>query len=150
MRVFMVGFMGSGKSHHGKQLADRLRFDFVDLDDVIEQQGRSIPAIFSDEGDFRFREIERDTLRALDKDDVVIATGGGTPCFHQNIEWMKEQGKVIYLKAPVDLLAERIRMNKEERPLVADVADEELPAFVAQLLKERESWYVQAHLTYHI
>src|SRR5688572_4631456 len=101
--LFLVGFMGSGKSTEGRKLARALSVDFFDLDDVIENlHHQTIPELFNSLGESKFREIERDALRTFGKKEnpFVMATGGGTPCFFGNMEWMKRQGEVLFLDIP--------------------------------------------------
>ena len=114
--------MGSGKTTVGKQLARALRFDFFDLDEVIEKaENRSIPEIFAREGESSFRGLERKYLRQLidTKANMVLSTGGGTPCFYDNHMIMKKEGITVYLKMDVATLVHRLSNAKEERPLVA-------------------------------
>jgi shikimate kinase len=122
MRIYLVGFMGSGKSTVGEKLASRLGFAFIDLDSVISAKaGRSIKEIFSLSGEAYFRQLEHDTLRETRlPDSVVVATGGGTFAFEENIQFIRSSGLSIYLAAPFDLLAQRIAGKADERPLFRD------------------------------
>jgi len=151
MKIYLIGFMGCGKSTIGDELADLLGFVFIDLDEhIIEQQGRSIVEIFEEDGEKKFREIERDALYQLSgMFNSVIATGGGTPCFHDNLEWMKATGMTIYLDTPAEILAERLKPEKQARPLLADLNDGQLLEFIQNKIRERASFYNDSEIIYH-
>ncbi|MDO8366495.1 MAG: shikimate kinase [Saprospiraceae bacterium] len=144
--LFLIGFMGCGKTHWGRLLAKKTGLPFLDLDDWISQKsGESIAQIFAEKGEHGFRVLERDALQALeDLPRSIIATGGGTPCFFDNLDWMNEIGTTVYLKTSPTLLAERLHQEKEFRPLLAEVQDHDLQDFIAQKLEEREHFYLQA------
>ncbi|MEA3446818.1 MAG: shikimate kinase [Bacteroidota bacterium] len=146
MRIFLVGYMGSGKSRFGKKLARKMKLQFYDLDDLIEHKaGRSISDIFRDLGENRFRKIENDCLNKIrQKENIVLATGGGTPCFFNNMQTMNELGLTIYLKMEAGMLANRIDNSKTERPLIKNMKGEALKDFIRKNLKEREQFYLQA------
>ena len=146
--LFLIGFMGSGKSYWGKFIASRLGLPFLDLDDwIVEKQGKTIAQIFDEQGETGFRLIEHDALQILaDLPLKVIATGGGTPCFFDNMDWMNKNGTTIYLKTAPTLLAERLRSEKEYRPLLATVQDVDLLDFIIKKLEEREGFYLQAKI----
>jgi shikimate kinase len=139
--------MGSGKSTVGKKLARNLNLDFFDLDTLIEAKaGKSIPEIFHNSGEDAFRKIERECLsEILSADNYVLSTGGGTPCFFDNMQKMNEKGITIYLKMEPGMLAHRLRHSKSERPLLAGKKAEVLIDFVFQNLEEREKFYLQAN-----
>jgi len=122
-KIYLIGFMGSGKSTTGKKLASGLGWSFVDLDKKIEEEtGRKIPEIFSKQGEEYFREVERRVLRAMESlSEVVISTGGGAPCYHDNMEHMLGNGITIYLKLTPVQLKQRLAVSKGERPLIKDV-----------------------------
>jgi len=143
--------MGSGKSYTGKRLADRLNYDFQDLDDAIEAKaGKTIRAIFADEGEAHFRQLERRCLRESGKESrLVVATGGGAPCFFDNMEVMNTAGLTIFLDTPVDILGQRLKPEIAHRPLLAGKSDAELQAFITQKLAERRPFYEQAKVIYH-
>jgi len=151
MKIYLIGFMGCGKSKIGRELADLLNFMFVDLDEhIAENQERSIKQIFEEEGEDGFREIERDELAKLSGlFNTVIATGGGTPCFHDNLEWMNATGASIYLKTPPEILATRLAPEKEHRPLISHLSDQELPDFIHKKILERSAFYEQAEIIYN-
>ena len=145
-RIFLIGYMASGKTTVGKQLAKALGWQFVDLDVFIENRYRmNISEIFAKQGESAFREIERNALREVSIfEDVVISTGGGSPCFFDNMEVMKNAGQTVYLNVSVDELARRLNTGKTKRPLVKDKNPEELKIFIAENLKKREPYYQQA------
>ncbi len=141
--------MGSGKSYWGAIWANKFNFRFIDLDEVIEKQsGETILQIFDKEGETAFRHLERKILENLVREkDVIIACGGGTPCFFDNIQLMNDHGKTVYLKASVDQIISRISQELHKRPLLKNLNDDELKSFIEDKLKEREPYYLQATLT---
>lgn len=147
--TFLIGFMGSGKSHWGRLLASALHRPFIDLDALIEEKaGKSIAAIFAETGEAGFRELERNQLHELDNiPPAVVATGGGTPCFFDNMARMKKTGTTIYLKVRPEILVERLKKEKTQRPLLKDTDDAGLSEFIHKRLTEREPWYSQADFT---
>ena len=139
--------MASGKTTIGKLLAARLGYAFFDMDKCIEaKKCKTVAQIFSEEGEEAFREMERKCLHELAEfENVVISTGGGVPCFFDNMQYMNERGTTVYLKWNVKDLIERLTLDKvNRRPLVAQLTGAELEAFVANGLIERESTYFQA------
>ncbi len=148
MNIYLIGFMGSGKSFTGQQLATALNLPFIDLDERIEQaEKRSIGQIFESEGESYFRNLEAQLLRATAAEgSAVISCGGGTPCFHQNLEWINTNGLSIYLKASVQLLAKRLKKGQEHRPLIRGFNMTELEGFIAERLEQREFYYGQAEI----
>jgi shikimate kinase len=145
-KIFLVGYMGSGKTTIGKNLARRLHWQFIDLDLFIENRYRKkIGEIFAEKGESEFRELERKALQEIGQfENVVVSTGGGTPCFFDNMEWMNRLGYTIYLQVPVDDLVKRLENCKHNRPLVKDKNWEEIKQFVAENLNKREEYYNQA------
>src|SRR5690242_5786179 len=120
MRIFLIGYMGSGKTHWGKQVAERLQLPFYDLDEVIIQsEQKSVNDIFETSGEEYFRVKEKDTLEKLveENESMVLSTGGGTPCFFNNIEFMKKYGTVVWLNTHVDILLNRLIKERMHRPL---------------------------------
>jgi shikimate kinase len=146
--VYIIGFMGSGKSTAGKKLASLLGWKFIDLDNTIEQYtGKTIPEIFSDEGEHFFRETEANLLRNLEsQSDTIISTGGGTPCYADNMDFMLETGLTIYLKLTPGQLKSRLKGSEGQRPLIRDLKGEELLGFIRKKLTERELWYERSEL----
>lgn len=146
MRIFLTGFMGSGKTTIGRTLAENMSLDFVDLDDVIEEQaGKSISEIFEESSEKVFREMERTALdKTMSMDNVIIATGGGTPCFGNNMERMNTKGLTVYLKLSADRLFDRLKDETEERPLIQGFSEDQLKNYITRNLQEREGCYRQA------
>ena len=145
-RVYLTGFMGCGKSHSGRLLARQIGYAFADLDDIFEQSaGCSIAAYFSQYGEAAFRQKEAETLRGTAAlEHHVIACGGGTPCFHANMEWINAHGLSIYLKASPPLLAARLLPERAHRPLLRDIRDTDLEDFIREKLAAREPFYEKA------
>lgn len=145
--VYIMGFMGSGKSTVGKKLASILERNFVDLDAEIEKQkGKKVASIFDQKGEAYFRKLEQNILYQLNTKNSVISVGGGTPCFFDNLSFMKSHGTTIYLHLSEDALFQRLKSAKTQRPLIAGLEEEELKTFINQKLKEREAYYQQAEL----
>ncbi len=146
MKVFLIGFMGSGKTTIGKKLANYLKCEFIDLDKLIESKvGMSIVNYFELHGEVAFRELERDILQKTEfPESVIIATGGGAPCFGDNMEWMNKNGLVAYLSLPPKALASRLEHSKTDRPLIRHLKGDELIDFISRKLQEREEFYNQA------
>ena len=140
--------MTSGKSSAGRLLAERMNTEFIDLDEFIEKRaGFRIPELFKHFGENTFRQMETSALRNLpDRPGLVIATGGGAPCFNENLSYMKENGTVIYLSVDEEVLFERLIHEKEQRPLVAQKSDKELKNFISHHLGQRSQYYEQAHI----
>lgn len=149
MRIYLIGFMGCGKSTLGKPIARAMEYDFVDLDNYIEeQQGMSIPEIFAQKGEKIFRELENHYLCEIsERDNIVISTGGGTPCFNGNMEIMNRSGTTIYLCQDVDILVSRLRNARVKRPLIDGKTDSELRTYIVETLGKREEYYRQAAIT---
>lgn len=146
MKIVLIGYMGAGKTTLGKALAQQTGLRFYDLDWYIEEKsGTTISQIFKQEGEAAFREKERQALHeVIETEDIVLAVGGGTPCFYDNIDFMNQQACTIYLKATPETLKAHIRMGESKRPLVDGKTDEELIAYIEESLKVREPYYLQA------
>ena len=149
-RILLVGFMAAGKTTLGKALARDLGLQFVDLDHYIENRyHRSVSQLFADRGEEVFRQIERNMLHEVAEfEDVVISTGGGTPCFFDNMEYMNSKGTTVFLEAAVDVIHTRLTIARVQRPLVKDKTPEELRAYIAHMLEQRMPYYSQAHHTF--
>ena len=147
MRIYLIGFMGCGKSTFGKRLAKKLDCPFVDLDDEIEQRaGKSIDELFKMEGESVFRKMEQEALLdTIIHKKAVIATGGGTPCFEDNMEFMNAEGVTVYLRMSPLSITHRLENAKKIRPLVHGRKGEELNEFIKKTLSARESYYLQSH-----
>lgn len=146
MKIFLVGMMGAGKSYWSRQLAKQLRTGGYDLDNIIElAEERTIGEIFEEEGEPAFRKIESRLLHWFgEKKTFVLATGGGTPCFHDNMKWMNEEGITIWIDEPVPILVERLMTAKTHRPLISGKTAAELKIFLEEKLQERTPFYAQA------
>jgi shikimate kinase len=144
--IFLIGFMGCGKTTLGRKLASRLGYMFMDLDHVLEAQaGMTIAEYFSTHGEDAFRKLESDVLKQSKyPEHAVISTGGGLPCFFDNMDWINGHGKSVYIKLPPKTLAGRLENEKEERPLLREKHGEALIAFIGEKLTEREPFYNQA------
>jgi shikimate kinase len=145
-RVFLTGFMGSGKTTVGQMLARALQWRFIDLDQYIEEQrGQSVSDIFSTHGETAFRQMEHEAVIEMTHlSRVIVSTGGGTPCFHGNMDLMNQSGLTIYLKLSADILKDRLMPARKTRPLIAEKSDSELLDFVRKKLEEREPCYEKA------
>ena len=146
MRIYLIGYMGCGKSTLGRRLSKHLGVQFVDMDHYIEERNcKTIPQIFAEEGEAEFRIKERKALEELSEfTDIVIATGGGAPCFFDNIGLMNQSGLTIYMNIDPGILADRLLKSKTERPLIKGKSREELVAFIDETLKKRDAFYSQA------
>ncbi len=146
MRIYLIGFMGSGKTTVGRVLARRLGFDFLDIDNEVERlAGMSVRGIFKTRGEDFFRELERRVLQqTLDRENTVISTGGGTPCQHGNMEFIKNSGVSIYLMMQLDSILNRLEKSKNPRPLVQGLNREELSSYVESELEKRKEFYNSA------
>lgn len=151
-RIILIGYMGAGKTTIGRILAESLSLPFYDLDWYIEErQRRTISQIFADQGESGFREIERKTLHeAAEFEDIVLACGGGTPCFFDNMEYMNRQAQTVYLKASPEVLLRHLRMGRTERPLLKDKTEDEMRQYIQESLTAREPFYNQAQYTLNI
>ncbi len=144
--------MGSGKTSLGKQIAKALNFTFVDMDHHIEeQQLMSVSQLFTEKGEVEFRKLEKACLHEVSEwRNVVIATGGGTACFFDNMDYMNAHGLTVYLKLSVDELTSRLGASKKnKRPLIESLSGEKLRFFIQEGLNKREPYYQQAKLIVH-
>lgn len=149
-RLILIGFMGSGKTTLGRALSKALGMEFIDLDNYIETRHcKSINQLFAERGEDGFRKIEQSLLHEVcEFEDVIISSGGGTPCFFDNMEYMNRQGTTIYLHVPNSRLFERLSIAKSKRPLLKDKNDEEIATFIEEQIKKREPFYSQAKHTF--
>jgi len=146
-RIFLIGYMGSGKTAMGKLMAQELQLSFIDLDSYIEGKYRkTIAQLFAEFGEEGFREREKSCLHEVaDFEDVVIATGGGAPCFFGNMELMNQKGVTLYLQLTPGQLVKRLATSKAGvRPLIANKTPEELLQFIHENLTKREKFYLKA------
>ena len=148
MKIFLAGFMGSGKMTIGRRLVVPIGYNFVDTDRFIEMQhGMTVAGIFAQHGEKAFRNMERDVLLDLQKRDfLVVSTGGGMPCHNDNMDLMLACGKVVYLKTSPQALARRLLRSHTERPLIKGKTEEELQQYIMEKLAEREVFYSRAHV----
>ena len=146
-KIFLIGMMGAGKTYWAQKMAKWNKCVGYDLDALIEMnEEKTIAEIFNEDGEDYFRKAEAKILRWFkEKKKFIIATGGGTPCFHENIQWMKKEGIVIWLDEPVEVLVKRLSPEKNQRPLIAKLSDTEIAAFIEDKLVERHSFYAQAN-----
>jgi shikimate kinase len=147
MKIFLIGFMGCGKTHWGKQLSRKLEIPFFDLDEqIVSSEGRSINDIFEKEGEEYFRLKEKEVLYILSEshEDFVMACGGGTPCFYNNIDYMNRTGVSVWINSSVDSLFERLIKEKQGRPLIRDLSDEQLRSYITKKYADRRIYYQQA------
>jgi shikimate kinase len=148
-RIFLVGYMCAGKTTIGMALALKLGYRFIDLDQYIEQQqGKSVSAIFAQNGEAYFRKLESQALTDMFLlDNVVVATGGGTPCQGNNMALMNQNGITVFLNPSIDQLVERLEIGKSTRPLLKDKTPTQMRHFVTQMLEQRIPYYTQAQYT---
>jgi shikimate kinase len=148
-KIILLGYMGTGKSSIGKSLAKTLLLNFIDLDSYISNQEKlSIPKIFETKGVLYFRKKEKEYLNELlnNKENFILATGGGTPCYYNNIAKINKYGTSILINTPLNLLVNRLKENKANRPLISHLDDKDLTEFVAKHLFERNTFYQQAQV----
>ncbi len=149
MKIFLIGFMGCGKTHWGRQLSHKLQLPFFDLDSLIEErEGKTITEIFAELGEEYFRMLEKDVLHLFTEshESFVMATGGGAPCFFNNIDYMKRRGTAVWINCSIDCLYNRLIKEKETRPLIRSIPDNELRAFIIRKYGDRKIFYQQAQL----
>ena len=149
MKIFLIGFMGCGKTHWGKQLSQKLQIPFFDLDSLIEErEGKSITAIFAEMGEEYFRMLEKDVLYLVTEshESFIMATGGGTPCFFNNIDYMKSRGTAIWINCSVECLHSRLVKEKDKRPLISSIPDNELRSYIIKKFSDRKIFYQQAQV----
>lgn len=148
MKIFLIGFMGCGKTTIAKKLASRLGCQLVDLDLEIEKTiGQSVASYFAEHGEAAFRKQESDLLKAFPyADEAVVATGGGAPCYFDNMDWMNANGITVYIDMPPVALAKRLAGGKAKRPLIKDLDEAGLISFIEEKLQERLAFYEKAQL----
>lgn len=150
MNIYLVGFMASGKTTLGGQLAKLLGMHYIDMDEYVEQQtGKTIRQIFVTQGEEHFRKLENEILLELiNKDGLVVATGGGSPCFYNNMEAMNAKGITVYIKVSVTELVNRLADSKIDRPLLWGKSVDELTAYINEMLRLRDPFYSTAKLIF--
>ncbi|MBU8882901.1 shikimate kinase [Kaistella sp. DKR-2] len=150
MIISLVGYMGSGKSHISKVLSNKIKFKLIDLDRQISLKNKmTIPEIFEKRGEIYFRKQENEILKEVlsSSEDCILSVGGGTPAYFNNMEIINQHSESIFLRTSVTNLTERILKQKDKRPLVVNIAEEDLPEFIAKHLFERNIYYSQAKFT---
>jgi shikimate kinase len=150
--IFLVGFMGTGKTTLGKKIASKLKAEFIDLDQLVvkNQQVASIKELIETKGIDFFRQAESDVLKSLNVENAIISTGGGTPCYFDNMEWMKRRGVVVFLQMDEGMIFSRLKQTRlEDRPLLKDLDDTGLKSFIHEKLAERMPYYSQADINFN-
>ncbi len=150
-RIFLIGYMGAGKTTVGKVLSERLGLSFVDLDHYIEgRYHKTIGQLFAEKGEDEFRKIERKMLHEVATfEDILVSTGGGAPCFFDNMLFMNTIGRTVYLKVSVDELAKRLELAKATRPVLKGRSGNELKSFITEMLEKRDPFYHQAGIVFN-
>lgn len=150
-RIFLIGYMGAGKTTLGRALAETMKLEFIDLDDfIVSRYRKTIKEIFAEVGEEGFREIERKALHEVSTyENVIISLGGGTPCFFNNMDIVNEAGTSVYLKPTEDVLLIRLIKGKHKRPLLAGKTDNEILQVIREQLAWREPYYKKANITFN-
>ena len=145
-RIILIGYMGAGKTTVGKALAAELGLRFYDLDWYIETRMRkTIAQIFEERGEDGFRVIERNMLHEVAEfENVIIACGGGTPCFFDNMDYLNQQGETVYMNATADIICQHLNMSRNVRPLLKGKSEEEMKVFVEKQIEQRNTYYKRA------
>lgn len=152
MKIFLIGYMASGKTTFGKALANKLDIPFIDLDDYIEEkEGRTITEIFSQEGDKGFRKLEKEWLRKAveEEENLILACGGGTPCHSDNMDFLNKKGITVFIEASTPVLISRLQEENSSRPILAGKSDDEIREKVLTQLCERLPHYMEAKMKWH-
>jgi shikimate kinase len=150
MKIFLIGFMGSGKTYWGRQLSEKLRLPFFDLDEQIEtHEGKTINQLFAEYGEEHFRLLEKDMLHIITEshESFIMATGGGAPCYFNNIEYMNNTGTTVWVNTPVEVLFERLVKEKANRPLLKDLNDSQIKNFILKKFSDRKIFYELAEIS---
>jgi shikimate kinase len=149
MKIYLIGFMGSGKTHWGRLLSEKLGMRFFDLDEaIVEKAGMPITEIFATEGEEHFRNLETEVLHALTEnhEQFIMACGGGTPCYFNNIDYMNQSGTSVWINTPLETLFTRLVRQKAKRPLIRELSDDQLRGFISKKFSDRRMYYEQAEL----
>ena len=151
IRIFLTGYMGAGKTTLGKAFARKLNLPFVDLDWYMEERfHKTVGELFVERGEAGFRELEKNMLHEVGAfEDVVISTGGGAPCFFDNMDFMNRNGKTVFLNVHPDVLFRRLRVAKQQRPILQGTQDDELKEFIIRELEKRTPFYSQAQYVFN-
>lgn len=149
MRIYLIGFMGSGKTYWGRQLSQKLGLPFFDMDEqIVNSEGKSINEIFETYGEEYFRLKEKGILHVITEThgSFVMACGGGSPCYFNNIDYMNQSGTTVWLNTPLQALFKRLLTEKAERPLLKDLSDEQLRSYITKKFADRKIFYEQAEV----
>ena len=149
MKIFLIGFMGSGKTYWGRQLSEKLGLPFFDLDEQIESnEGKTVNELFDQHGEEKFRLLEKDTLHIITEshESFIMSTGGGTPCYFNNIEFMNNKGITVWINTSLEILTERLIKEKDHRPLIRDFDEGELKNFIHKKYADRKIYYEMARI----
>ena len=151
IRIFLTGYMGAGKTTLGKAFARKLNLPFVDLDWYMEERfHKTVGELFVERGEAGFRELEKNMLHEVGAfENVVISTGGGAPCFFDNMDFMNRNGKTVFLNVHPDVLFRRLRVAKQQRPILQRKQDDELKEFIIRALEKRTPFYSQAQYVFN-
>lgn len=150
MTVFLIGFMGAGKSSLGKEMARITGYTYIDTDTLLEEKHKcTVAEYFERYGEEHFREEEAAILRSIDLNtNSIVATGGGMPCYHNNMEWMNAHGITIYIKQEIDELVNRLKNSENSRPLLKQAKNTPITLYIKQLIAGREGYYTLAKYTF--
>lgn len=149
MRIFLIGFMGSGKTYWGRLLSEKLNMPFFDLDEeIINAENKSITEIFAREGEEYFRLKEKEVLHSIVENNTtfIMSCGGGAPCYFNNIEYMHKVGTTVWLNTSIETLFSRLLKEKEQRPLIKNLSDDNLKLFIKKKFSDRKIYYEQADM----
>lgn len=149
-RIFLIGYMGAGKTTLGRSLAEEMGVEFIDLDIFIEsRQHKTVKEIFAEVGEDGFRKLERQALEEVAQyENVIISLGGGTPCFFDNMDVVNRSGISVYLKPSEEVLLMRLIKGKHKRPLLAEKSDDQILQFIREQLAWREPYYLKANIVF--
>jgi len=149
LKIFLIGFMGSGKTHWGRLLSQKLSLPFFDLDEqVVNEENKTITEIFAQEGEEYFRLKEKEVLHIITESHstFVMSCGGGAPCYFNNIEYMNKAGTTVWINASINTLFKRLLKEKEQRPLLRELSDDQLKMFIKKKFSDRKIYYEQADM----
>jgi shikimate kinase len=149
MKIYLIGFMAAGKTHWGQQLSRKLDIPFFDTDEqIINSEGRTINEIFENFGEEYFRLKEKGILHIIAEShaNFVMACGGGLPCYYNNIEYMNQSGTTVWLNTPMPVLFQRLVVEKDKRPLLKGLSDEQLRSYIIKKFADRKIYYEQAEV----
>ncbi|MFI5133190.1 MAG: shikimate kinase [Chitinophagales bacterium] len=149
MKIFLIGFMGSGKTYWGRQLSQKLGIPFFDMDEQItSHENKPITEIFTEQGEEYFRLLETDILHIITEshESFVMACGGGSPCYFNNIDYMNQSGTTVWINTPLTILFQRLISEKDKRPLIRELSNEQLYGFIIKKFSDRKIYYEQADI----